>query len=87
MFYKDIWDAEIDSELPCFPEPDNREDCYAVAVMNSVDVVDHMPRRISYICNIFLHHPGTIICHVNGPRQYSRDLEKGGLEVPCELQF
>ena len=24
---------------------------------------------------------------LNGPRCYSRDLEKGGLEVPCELQF
>ena len=54
--YKDIWDAEIDFEFPCFPEPDNREDCYAVAVMNGVDVVGYVPRRISYICNIFLRH-------------------------------
>ena len=57
--HKDIWDAEIDSELPCSPEPDNRKDCYAVAVMNSTNVVGHMPRRI--ICNIFIRHSGSII--------------------------
>ena len=28
--YKDIWSAEIDSELPCCPESGNREDRYAV---------------------------------------------------------
>ena len=41
--YKDIWEAEIDSELPCSPEPDNREDHYAVTVMNGTDVVGHVP--------------------------------------------
>ena len=52
--YKDIWDAEIDSELPCSSEADNREDHYAVAIMRSTDVVGHVLRRISYICNIFI---------------------------------
>ena len=87
--YKDIWDAEIDSELPCLPEPDNREDRYTVAVMNGTNVVGHvhMLRRISYICNIFIRHSGSIICRVTGPRQYSRDLEQGGLEVPCEFRL
>jgi len=32
--YKDIWAVEIVSELPCFVEPHNREDRYAVAVMD-----------------------------------------------------
>ena len=50
--YKDIWYAEIDSELPCSLEPNNRKDHYAVAVMNSTNVVGHVLRRISYICNI-----------------------------------
>ena len=79
--YKDIWDAEIDSELPCLPEQDNREDCYAT------NVVGHVPRRIFYICNIFIRHSGSIICRVTGPRQYSRDLKQGGLEVPCEFRL
>ena len=63
-FYKDIWDAEIDSELSRFVVPDNREDGCAVAVMNGADV---------WWYNIFLCLSGSIICHITGPRQYSRD--------------
>ena len=85
--YKDIWRAEIGSELPCCPEPDNREDRYAVAIMNGTNIVGHVPRKISYICYIFLLHSGSIICRVTGPRQYSQDLEQGGLDVPCEYRF
>ena len=44
--YKEIWEAEFDSEMPYSPEPDNREDRYAVGVMNGTDVVGHVPRRI-----------------------------------------
>ena len=77
-----IWNAQINSELPCLPEPDNREDHYAVAVMN---VVGHVPRRISYICSIFIRHAGSIIYHVTGPRQYPWDLEQGEPEVQCEF--
>ena len=40
--YKDIWGAEISSELPCLSKPDNHEDRYAVAVMTNV--VGHVPR-------------------------------------------
>ena len=31
--YKDIWETEISSELPCLPEPGNLEDCYAVVIL------------------------------------------------------
>ena len=78
--YKDIWAAEIGSELLCFPEPHNRED--PVAVMDGTSIVGHVPRKISYICYIFLLHSGSIICRVTGPRQYSQDLEQGGVDVP-----
>ena len=85
--YKDIWEAEINSKLPCSPQPDNRQDRYAVAVMNGTNVVGHVPRRISYICNIFIRHAGSITCRVTDQRHYSRDLEQRGLEVPCEFRF
>jgi len=85
--YRHIWTAEIGSELPCYPEPDNDEDRYAVAIMDGTNVVGHMPRKISYICHIFLLHSGSIICRVTGPKQHSRDLVQGGLEVPCEYKF
>jgi len=73
--YKDIWAAEIGSELSCFVEPHNREDRYAVAVMDNTSIVGHVLRKISYICYIFLLHSGSIICRVTGPKQYSRDLD------------
>jgi len=67
--YKDIWAAEIGSELPCFVEPHNREDCYVVAVMDSTSIVGHVSKKISYICYIFLLHSGLIICCVTGLKQ------------------
>ena len=85
--YKDIWSAKIDSELPCCPESGNREDRYAVAVMNGTHVVGHVPRKISFICHLFLRHSGMMVCKITGPRQYSTDLHQGGLEVPCQYQF
>ena len=45
--YQDNWSAEINSELPCHPESGNREDRYAVGVMNDTHVVGHVPRKIS----------------------------------------
>ena len=85
--YKDVWDARIGTELPCLPESSNREDRYAVAVINGVLGVGHVPRKISFICNLFLRHSGTIVCRVTGPRQYSTDLDQGGLDVPSKYEF
>ena len=85
--YKDVWDAHIGVVLPCLPEMSNREDRYAVAVMDGDIVVGHVPRKISFICNLFLRHSGIMLCKVTGPRQYSSDLVQGGLEVPCKYEF
>ena len=43
--YKDVWDAHIGTELLCLPESSNREDHYAVAVMNGDLIVDYVPRK------------------------------------------
>ena len=85
--YKDVWHANIGTELPCRPESNNREDRYAVAVMDGDFVVGHVPRKISFICNLFLRHSGLMVCRVTGPRQHSTDLVQGGLEVPCKYEF
>ena len=47
----------------------------------------HVPRQILSICSLFLRQSGSIICHVTGSRQYSSDLPKCGLEIPCMLTF
>lgn len=85
--YKDTWGVEISSELPCLLEPDNRKDCYAMAVMNGTNVIGHVPRRISYVFNIFLRHSGSIICHIDGPRQYLWDLKQGDWRYHVNFDF
>lgn len=56
--YQDIWNTEINSELPSHLECGNCEDRYVVAVMNDTHVVGHVPWKISFICHIFLHNSG-----------------------------
>ena len=60
--YKDIWSADIGSELPYCLESSNHEDRYAVAVMDDTHMVGHVPRKISFICHLFLSHSGVILC-------------------------
>ena len=85
--YKDIWTAAIGELLLCKREVRNISDPYAVAVVNGEVVVGHVPRSISTLCSLFLDRGGVITCEVIGPRQYSRDLPQGGLELPCKLTF
>ena len=85
--YRDIWIAAVGEVLPCEREPTNTVDCFAVAVKNGLDIVGHVPKKISSICSVFLHRGGTIDCHITGCRRYSADLIQGGLEVPCHLIF
>ena len=54
--------------------------------MKGTDLVGHVPRKISTICSLFLRS-GAVRCEVIGSRQYSADLDQGGLEVPCKLIF
>ena len=61
-------------------------DLHAVAILRGGDVVGHVPHTILTPCNVFIRKGGVItciICH----RQYSLDLEQGGLDMPCKLQF
>ena len=50
-------------------------------------MVGHVPRTISTPCNVFIRKGGVITCIISGHRQYSLDLEQGGLDVLCKLQF
>ena len=60
--YKEIWDADIGSELACYQESSNSEDRYAVALMDDEHVVGHVPRTVSFICHLFPIHSGVILC-------------------------
>ena len=90
--YKSIWTNPFDGEeLICEREVGNHSDPQAVAVKKEIShvlqIVGHVPRRISSICSIFIRRGGVIRCRVTGLRRYSSDLPQGGLELPCILTF
>ena len=90
--YQTIWsNPYIGEELNCKREPGNSHDPHAVAMTKVISgvstVVGHVPIDISPICSIFIRRVGSIISRVNGSHRHSSDLEQGGLEIPCKLDF
>ena len=85
--YKEVWEPIHGQILQCTRERSNRFDPFAVSIVNSEEIVGHMPRRISAACALFLQHHRSIRCEVTGDRRHSSDLSQGGLEVPCDLIF
>ena len=85
--YQAIWTLVYREVLKCVRESRNRSDRFAVAVQKGETVVGHVPRDYSCICSLFLGRGGSIASTVTGPRHYSHDLEKGGLEIPCIYTF
>ena len=85
--YKDIFTSTIGKTLQSYREHDNDYDSFAVAIIENNIIIGHVSQTISVSCNLFLKKGGTILCVVTGPCQYSRDLEQGGLNVPCKLVF
>ena len=77
----------------CHQENGNTSDPAAVSVLkpavssfsSSSLVVGHVPCEVSVACRLFLELRGTICCSAFGPRQYSTDLRKGGLNVSHKL--
>ena len=65
---------------------DNSEDQYAVAVINSGQVVGHVPRELSQTFWYFIEREGEISCIITGRRQRS-PLLQGGMEIPCTYSF
>ena len=86
--YKDIWSSVHGEELHCKREFGNVHDLYAVSVIkHGTGIVGHLPKQISTPCHLLLKKGGSILCIVNGWRQYLSDLPQGGLEVPCRSVF
>ena len=76
--YKEIWNAAMDgTELPCKREIGNAHDRSTIAIKKVTptgnETVGHTPRVISSVCLVFIRRGGTIVCVVNGARQYSSD--------------
>ena len=90
--YQSLWpNPFIGEEVSCERETGNGHDPQAVAMMKMIDdnehVVGHVPRTISSVCSIFIRRGGNIVCRITGNREYSADLEQGGVQLPCTLTF
>ena len=86
--YQEVWTPFLGETLPCSPEDGNPHDPFCVKVTKrDVGTVGHLPITISSSCSVFLQMGGAISCRVTGSRCYSRDLNQGGLEIPCVLVF
>ena len=86
--YKDGWLPVRDEMLACQCETGNAHDPFAVKVVKSRSIVGHLPKKISSTCSLFMRRGGVITCKITDPqKRYSRDLEQGGLEIPCSLIF
>ena len=78
-------------KLLCRRKVGNSHGALSVAVLKEIGgentIIEHVPRRISAVCNVFIRRGGRILCIVDGGRRYSADLPQGGLQVPCKLVF
>ena len=60
-----IWEAAVGEVLDCHREPDNANDCYAMAVVKSDTIVGHLSRKLSHILSLFARRGGVIRCFVS----------------------
>ena len=57
--YKKVWAATVGEALVCEREPKNSSDRYAVAVKNEGTIIEHLPRKLSRVCSLFLRRGST----------------------------
>ena len=63
------------------------EDQYAIAICSDGQTIGHVPKFLSKLTNIFIKNGGELSVTVIGERRYSRDLAKGGMEIPADFIF
>ena len=86
--YADVWTPSVGEILICERESGNPSDLYAVAIKKGMEVVGHVPRKMSAACSLFLRLGGVLHCEItDSHRRYSSDLPQGGLEIPCKFVF
>ena len=86
--YQDIWMPSTRERLPCKTEDMNPMDPYMVTIKKRMEVIGHVPHKISAACFLFIERGSTLNCIITDSRhQYSSDLAQGGLQIPCKLEF
>ena len=64
-------------------EFDNQFNKFAVKLLNGKEMVGHLPGKYSRIASYFLAHGGSISVKVSCHRQHYKELNRGGMEIPC----
>ena len=85
--YFKIWEPYVREEFLCKIEEDNDPDPYAVSMMKQRQIVGHVICSISRAFAVHLRSHGAVTCTVTSGREYSSDLEQGGLQIPSTLCF
>ena len=81
--YRTHWKPLKGVNYRCRREPENKYDCFAVAVCHGGMIVGHVPREFSEIFSCALLNPGvTLDCEVIG-----NPYEGYGTELPCKYEF
>ena len=75
--YQHIWEATIGEDMGYHLKPNNCIDWYAVAVVQSNTVVEHLPRKLLCIFLLFIRRGSMIQCCEAGRIQYTHDLAQG----------
>ena len=57
--YKKVWAATVGEALMCERQLKNSSYRYAVAVKNKGTIIEHLPRKLSQMCSLFLRRGST----------------------------
>ena len=63
--YKDIWIPATGEVLICKGEDGNIMHQYAVAIMKGSEIIEHVPRKISAVCYLFIQKGWILTCVSN----------------------
>ena len=88
--YESNWDAKTGSKLKhCHEKRPSAlvENKYAMALKFNDTTVGHVPKFLSKITYFFFKLGGDLVVKIAGQRQYSRDLDQGGMERPGTYVF
>jgi len=67
-----LWQMDTREVLTCEVEDGNTSDKYAVAIKKGGEIIEHVPRKISAVCNLFLELGGSLSCIITQRRLVTR---------------
>ena len=80
MLWKVVYVVFTGEVLSCKGKDGNIMDPFAVAIMKGLEIIGHVPHKISAACYLFIQKGGILTCIItDSNHQYSSDLPQRGL--------